>query len=428
MGKILDFIIGNTFVFVIIIAILIAILVAIIVSIVKSFNKHKIPIYEEINEDEELENVSEENIIEKPVKKDELIETKPEEKIVEEEIPVEEIPKEDSTEDIQEDVESKVEEIDEEEEQQFDDETLREELEKIDDKEIEERIDEEHKKDIEEEIKDNDNDELKEILSGMKDSNEVNPEEVVRNFEEEQEAQSIISYQELVNAVKNRENEFDDELESRPLATVSDFIKKDKKNEIEPEANVLDMIQQLDKAKKDKIEIEDVENEDTEIEDIEVLEVFEPIKDESGEKEIVVEIPEEGRFKKTDVISPVFGRIQEKNKIDYPKVEKFERRQKKTNTAVQEEVDRELIDSIVPNFSMFGAKATEAEKKKATKEMHAIKEMFEDVSKKVEQKEKKEGKAGKQDLEESDDNIESLSAISKNEDFLKALRDFRNSL
>ena len=34
------------------------------------------------------------------------------------------------------------------------------------------------------------------------------------------------------------------------------------------------------------------------------------------------EIPEEGRFKKTDVISPVFGRIQEKNKIDYPKVEK----------------------------------------------------------------------------------------------------------
>ena len=435
MGKILDFVVDNTFVFVLVIIVLVALLGIIVLSIVKSFNKHKIPIYEDINENVELENAKEENIIEKPVKKEEVPETQEiteesveleenlEEAIVElkeetEQLEVEEFKNNEIIEDLEE-----IEEF----EEQFDDEALREELEKIDDKEIEERIDEEHKRDIDEEIKENDNDELKEILSGMKDTNEVDPDEVVRNFEEEQEAQSIISYQELVNVVKNRENDFDDELESRPLATVSDFIKKDNKSSVEPEANVLEMIQQLDNAKKENVEVIEDNNE----EDIEVLEVFEsePLVEELKVevKETLPEIPEEGRFKKTDVISPVFGRIQEKNKIDYPKVEKFDRRPKVE--PVYEKIDDDMLKSVMPDFSTISS-PKEDKKVDVDAEMKSVSMMFEDISNKVEEKTKeevKDRKAGNQDLEDIDE-IESLSAISKNEDFLKALRDFRNSL
>jgi len=434
MGKILDLIVGNTFILIGVIGLLVASLVAIILSIVKSLKKHKIPIYEEINENEEIENAKEEDIIEKPVKKiieDEELESYEERSLQEK--------KDNYSEENQEDV------LDDEEEPKFDDEALRDELEKIEDKEIEERIDEEHKKNIDEEISENDNEELKEILSEMKDSNEVDPEEVVRNFEEEQEAQSIISYQELVNVVKKRDNEFIDELESRPLTTVSDFIKNDKKSEVEPEANVLDMIEQLDKPNKSKSkeemieEIETIEkledNFDPDPEKIEVLKASISIEEEKElEKELFSEIPEEGRFKKTDVISPVFGRIQEKNKIDYPKVEKFNRESKKSDNTLSKELDRVIFQSVMPDFSIIEEKSDSIEsvnkENKIDEEIKAVSALFEDISEKVEEKDRKDRKAGKSDLtiSENDGEIESLSAISKNEDFLKALRDFRNSL
>lgn len=457
MGKILDLIVGNTYIFICVIGVLVAILVAIILSIVKSLNKHKIPIYEEINENIELENAKEENIIEKPTKKKikkeeqekvEEVETTVESEFEEvedvedvskdeEQIEVEE--EQESDEKIEDEVEETLEdEAQEEVEPEFDDEALREELEKIDDKEIEERIDEEHKKNIDEEIKDNDNEELKEILSEMKDTNEVNPEEVVRNFEEEQEAQSIISYQELVNVVKNRENEFDDELESKPLTTVSDFIKKDKKSTTEPEANVLDMIEQLDKAKKQikEEEIEELEANDEDLEELEELEVLEKVEVKSWketkkevEEETLSEIPEEGRFKKTDVISPVFGRIKEKNKIDYPKVEKFDRKKNKT-VKNNDELDEELLSSIIPDFDNIELKQSKKHSV-AKAEIKAVSDMFDSITETIEEQETKvkEIKAGNDDKKtEDDESIESLSAISKNEDFLKALRDFRNSL
>lgn len=466
MGKILDFIVGNTFVFISIIGILVASLIAIIFSITKSLNKHKIPIYEEINENEEIEKAKDKDIIEKPkkkVKKEIIKDVVKDEPLAEDEVvdenenPTKKDIKEEVTEDHEDElvdnvedefdedfedelvenienelVETDPEEEPESEEQLFDDELLREELEKIEDKEIEERIDKEHKKDIDEEIKDNDNAELKEILSEMKETKEVDPEEVVRSFEEEQEAQSIISYQELVNVVKNRENDFDDELESKPLATVSDFIKKDKKSDIEPEVDVLEMIEQLDSAKKPKEDVEKLPELSEELEDIETLEAFKPTKKEKKsvkeEKEVLAEIPEEGRFKKTDVISPVFGRIQEKNKIDYPKVEKFERKRKEETLKSAEKLDKELMMTVMPDFSTIDKKDNKEEKNNAKieEELKSISTMFEDISTKVEKKEEKDRKAGKQVQE--DDDIESLSAISKNEDFLKALRDFRDSL
>ena len=361
-------------------------------------------------------------------------------------------------EETEEDFEEVVEEVEDEEEEveeEFDDEALREELEKIDDKEIEERIDKEHKKNIEEEIEENDNEELKELLSEMKDTNEVDPEEVVRNFEEEQEAQSIISYQELVNAVKKRDTEYVDELETKPLATVSDFIKADKKTDVVPETNVLDMIEKLEKKPepvKEEVE-EQIETLEKPSEKIETLEVLEEEIEElelPKKKEEVIEIPDEGKFKKTDLISPVFGRMKEKTEIDYPKVEKFDRSAnkakdkttKKVETLVptkkvesstvnkkqeSNDIDEILLQTVLPDFGhMDISKKSEKEVKSTSveEELKNVNAMFEDLSDSIVEKEKK--KAVKEKVE--DEEIESLSAISKNEDFLKALRDFRDSL
>ena len=446
MGKILDFIVGNTFVFVGVLLGLLATLVFVILSVSKTFKKSKIPIYEEIDENIELESVKEEDVIEKPqkrVKQQPEIDAKKikkskvankgrkskDEKIADS-VLTEELAKDNLDDKTVEEPEKKAkkkikvedpelkkeesksifdDELDELEEVEFDDKALREELEKIEDKEIEERIDEEHKKDIEEEIEENDNSELKQILEEMKEKNELDPEEIVRNFEEEQEAQSIISYQELLSVVKQRENDFEDELESRPLATVSDFIKKDNVSEVKPEANVLEMIEKLDKVKKtDKIDVKTEEKVEEEFEESigesrDMKETYETFESES-----LKEIPEEGRFKKTEVISPVFGRIQEKNEIDYPKVEKFARNNKKS-------------DIIKPERPL-----TSLEKRRKNKaieeEMKSLNAMFADISSKVEEKEKKEN------VKKDEDEIESLTEISKNEDFLKALKDFRDSL
>lgn len=437
MGKILDIIIGNKILFAAIIIVLVAVLVFLIISIFKSLkpSKRKIPIYEEIDENAELKEAKEEDIIEKPnmnEKKTDKEERKVEEETIDKSVEEETDDnqgeakeKDEEKKDIFE--ETEVEETEEqnepveevEEEPYFDDATLREELEKIDDKEIEERIDEEHKKNIDEEIKDNDNEEIKEILTEMKDNKEVDPEEVVRNFEEEQEAQSIISYQELVNVVKNRENDFDDELESRPLTTVSDFIKKDKSSTVEPEENVLAMIEKLDKNSKKKTgedldSIEELVKDKKEtlkskVEEIETLEV--PVKKEkkSVKQDSLAEIPDEGKFKKTEVISPVYGRIKEKNKIDYPKVEKFSRGAKKKTD--DQKLDDELMQAVMPDFSSLTNKVKETEKI----------ELFDDLS------DKKETKKAVKEINKEEE-IESLSAISKNEDFLKALKDFRDSL
>lgn len=437
MGKILDIIIGNKILFAAIIIVLVAVLVFLIISIFKSLkpSKRKIPIYEEIDENAELKDAKEEDIIEKPnmnEKKTDKEERKVEEETIDKSVEEETDDnqgeakeKDEEKKDIFEETEGEeteeqnepVEEV--EEEPYFDDETLREELEKIDDKEIEERIDEEHKKNIDEEIKDNDNEEIKEILTEMKDNKEVDPEEVVRNFEEEQEAQSIISYQELVNVVKNRENDFDDELESRPLTTVSDFIKKDKSSTVEPEENVLAMIEKLDKNSKKKTgedldSIEELvkdkkETLESKVEEIETLEV--PVKKEkkSVKQDSLTEIPDEGKFKKTEVISPVYGRIKEKNKIDYPKVEKFSRGAKKKTD--DQKLDDELMQAVMPDFSSLTNKVKETEKI----------ELFDDLS------DKKETKKAVKEINKEEE-IESLSAISKNEDFLKALKDFRDSL
>lgn len=456
MKEILDIIVSNTFLFIGVILFLVATFLVLVRSIVKTINNRKIPIYEEENELEDLNDVKENDIIEKPAKKKEA---KIKDEIEEPKAKVKQEEKEENTEfeknDVEEEVVETSEEIIEEEVKEniieekddefpeviiVDDDQDREELEQIDDKEIEERIDKEHKKDLKEAINDSENEEIKELLTDMSTTKEVNPEEVVKIFEEEQEAHSIISYQELVDVVKNRDNDFIDELESKPLATVSDFI-VEKEKASAPDVEVLEIIEQLEKSKDTEkepkveelmaISDDDIELLEPSVEEIEVLEPIineyvEKSKNKKEAQEIIQdplpEIPDDGRFKKTDVISPIFGKLDETIKIDFPKVEKF-------NREIEDKKAREekIMKSVVSKIELpkeINNDNIDINEKEATEALKSFSNIFENISDNI-----KENKIIKE--EELDEEIESLTAvsdISKNEDFLKALKDFRNSL
>ena len=226
MKDILDTIVSNSVIFAGVIIVLCAVLVTLIILIIRSLRgDKKINIYEEELEDEDIKkvkNVKKEDIIESPsnVKEEKKHETKKQEKFKTEE-----------------------------------------ELEARSLKEIEKRYDSENEKEIEEILEETQGTEIEKLIKEMEESTNVKPEEVVANFEEEQEAQSIISYRDLVDAVRNRQDEYyEDELESRPLTTVSNY---------------------------------------------------------KQQQEVEKKIPKENnnKFKKTEVISPIFGRVSE-SKID----------------------------------------------------------------------------------------------------------------
>lgn len=111
------------------------------------------------------------------------------------------------------------------------DDTLKskEELESITDEEIEKRIMEnylEEEKETEEEFENSD---IENILEELKNASAPTPSEALKKFEEEQEEQAIISYQQLVDSVKNNKiNIKDDEEEYAydDLMTTEDVLAK----------------------------------------------------------------------------------------------------------------------------------------------------------------------------------------------------------
>ena len=172
--------------------------------------------------------------------------------------------------------------------------------------------------------------EVEEMLMKMQKDLEAKPEDAVASFENEQEEKSIISYQELLDSVKNSEN-----VKVTPV-----------KIEEEPE----------------KIEIDNFKDTVEEKEDIDL------------EKTIIIEDidNDEKKFKGTDFISPIFGR--QENNFKYPTVPKRITK----------------IEDIVEN----------------TKKSDKIEEP-------------KLNLVNTQDFEKE---------LRKNDDFLKALKDFRKSL
>lgn len=149
--------------------------------------------------------------------------------------------------------------------------------------------------------------EVEEMLMKMQQDLETKPEDVVTNFENEQEEKSIISYQELLESVKQKQ-----EVKATPV----------------------------------KIE-EPVENEIIEIEEeaIKELQQDKPIKIEEKKED---NLDDTKRFKKTDFISPIFGR--QENNVKYPtvpknnttKIEEYLKETTKEDLTITKRLDEEI--------------------------------------------------------------------------------------
>lgn len=127
--------------------------------------------------------------------------------------------------------------------------------------------------------------ELQDIIMQMKKDMEATPEQVVAQFEEEQEKNAIISYQELVESVKNGK-----------IQTIDD------------EEGNINYVEALSEEINEEPIVEAIDNEALKEE---VKSAIQEITKNSVETE-------KPKFKSTDFISPVFGKMNAE--INYPKI------------------------------------------------------------------------------------------------------------
>ncbi len=152
--------------------------------------------------------------------------------------------------------------------------------------------------------------ELEALLQKMQEDVNVTPEEVVRNFEQEQEDKAIISYQELVDSVKSGKIEIEDD-DTGEVNYVENLVPTDEPiMAIEPESEEEKVTPQM------------------------VKEAIESISN-----NVVVEEPK--KFKKSDFISPVFG-IMDESEIEYPTIKKTESTLELLNTKDYNELSEEI--------------------------------------------------------------------------------------
>ncbi len=149
---------------------------------------------------------------------------------------------------------------------------------------------------------------LEEILQKMQEDIDTKPEDVVRKFEEEQEEKAIISYQELV-----------------------DNVKAGKIDIIEEEQSDVNFVESLTFNVSEESLIE--ASEEPEVTPEMVKEAIVSIS-ESSVKE------EPKKFKKSEIISPIFG-IMEEN-YEYPKVNKTDNMLDIMNTRDYNELTEEI--------------------------------------------------------------------------------------
>ena len=108
------------------------------------------------------------------------------------------------------------------------------ELEKISDDEIEKRVIEEYKEETREldekldKLKENykDNTSMEEIIDSLKDAKAKTTSEALKKFEDEQEEQAIISYQQLVKAVKGDDAIVENKDEEKESRETQDLLEK----------------------------------------------------------------------------------------------------------------------------------------------------------------------------------------------------------
>lgn len=153
--------------------------------------------------------------------------------------------------------------------------------------------------------------ELENILQQMQQEIDVKPEDVVKKFEEEQEEKAIISYQELVDNVKAGKIEVVDD-DTSDVNFVESLISGDIS---EP------------------IEAIEIDKEESSVTPQMVKEAIENISTSSVKEE-----PK--KFKTSDFISPVFGRVD--NNVEYPTVKRKETLLDIMNTRDYNELTEEI--------------------------------------------------------------------------------------
>lgn len=170
-----------------------------------------------------------------------------------------------------------------------------------------EKIEEENEK-LEDDIKPEVAFELEEILAKMQQDIDAKPEDVVRQFEEEQEQQAIISYQELVDSVNNNKLDVIDDGEEGDIDFVAALENGNKpilkevidKNEKGPIISTLDITE--DKG---------VVLTNDSIQNKSHLDVIDELNLDNSSK----------KFRNSEILSPVFGRMQPE--YEYKKIPSF---------------------------------------------------------------------------------------------------------
>lgn len=157
--------------------------------------------------------------------------------------------------------------------------------------------------------------EVEDMLLKMQKDLETKPEDVVSTFENEQEEKSIISYQELLDSVKNKKEE--PEVKVTPV-------------KIEPEKI------EIDDDSMEKTIIIETEKEEPEVQIKEpiitddIVQIEQPTIEQSSE--------DQKKFKGTEFISPIFGKVE--NNVKYPTVPKRKTRLDNFVVANQEKSDK----------------------------------------------------------------------------------------
>ncbi len=194
--------------------------------------------------------------------------------------------------------------------------------------------------------------EIQAVLEQMQKDLETTPEEVVNNFEKDQEEKSIISYQELVQSLKKEE----------PIKTeVKEVLEQDLEEAF---------------SKTEKIDVIDIDEEII-AKPVETISSFQVEPKKKQEPVSTFEVEPKKKFKNTEFISPIFGKM-DSNNIDYPTVPPFTREEK-------------------------------------------LEELLEEAPLKV-------TRSSKNNLEETLDIGPLQDEIRKNDEFLRALKDFRSNL
>ncbi len=143
------------------------------------------------------------------------------------------------------------------------------------------------------------NNEILAILEQMEEDSKLKPEEVVKKFEDDQELNAIISYQELLDSVNNNKIEIEENDEGD-----IDFVKQ-LEMELNNEKNTTTETETLDDMFLDSF---NVMNNDLSVNEP-VIETTEDNITEPSHLDVIDELNSDPKFVTSEVISPVFGRI-----------------------------------------------------------------------------------------------------------------------